>query len=123
MHIYVHPSIIYNSQDMEATSVSIDRRNKEVVAYVPHMYTQRHTHTGILLLNHKKEWNLPISDDMDRPRVILLSDKVRQRNIWFHLYVESNKQNRETQRYREQTGGLSGEGLGDLAKQVKGIKK
>ena len=54
----VHPSIIYNSQDMEATYVSIDRRNKEVVAYVPHMYihmyTQRHTHTGILLLNHKK---------------------------------------------------------------------
>ena len=123
MHIYVHPSIIYNSQDMEATSVSIDRRNKEVVAYVPHMYTQRHTHTGILLLNHKKEWNLPISDDMDRPRVILLSDKVRQRNIWFHLYVESNKQNRETQRYREQTGGHSGEGMGDWAKQVKGIKK
>lgn len=60
---------------------------------------------------------------MDRPRGILLSDKVRQRNLWFHLYVESNKQNRETQRYREHTGGHPGEGMGDWAKQVKEIKK
>ena len=46
MHPYVHCSIIYNSQDMEATYVSIKRRlDKEDVA---------HMHDGILL-GHKEE--------------------------------------------------------------------
>ena len=85
MHLYVHPSIIYNSQDMKATYVSIDRRNKEVVAYVPHMYihmyTQRRTHTGILLLNHKKNEIFPFVMTWIDLEGILLSDKVRQWNI------------------------------------------
>ena len=48
MHPNVHSSIIYNSQDMEAIHVSINRRmDKEDVAYI---------FSGILL-SHKKEWN------------------------------------------------------------------
>ena len=49
-------STIHNSQDMEATHVSIDRGmdKKDVV-------------DGILL-SHKKEWNNAIGSDMDGPR-------------------------------------------------------
>ena len=47
-HFYVHCSIIYNSQDMEAAQVSI---NKGV-----HKTTLRHLHNGIL----KKEENFTL---------------------------------------------------------------
>ena len=54
----VHSSIIYNSQDMEATQVSIKRwMNKENV----------HICNGILL-SHKKELNYAICNNMDEPR-------------------------------------------------------
>ena len=42
-HPYVHCSAIYNSQDIEATQVPINRLDKEVVAY---------TYNG-MLLSHK----------------------------------------------------------------------
>ena len=49
MHPNVHSSIIYISQDMEATWVSIDRwMDKDDTVYM---------YNGILL-SHKKEWNL-----------------------------------------------------------------
>ena len=55
---YVHCSIIYNSQDMEATQVSIDRwLDKENVTY---------KYKGILL-SHNKEWNITIYNNMDVP--------------------------------------------------------
>ena len=55
MHPYVLCSIIYNNHDVEATCVPTDRRlNKEDV----------HVHSGILL-NHKKERNLNICDNME----------------------------------------------------------
>ena len=45
MHLYVHCSVIYNSQDMEATQVPISRWvDKEVIA---HMYN--------VIFSHKKE--------------------------------------------------------------------
>ena len=55
----VHSSTIYNSQDMEATQVSISRwTDKEDIVYV---------YNGILL-SHKKEWNSAICSNMDGPR-------------------------------------------------------
>ena len=58
MHPNVHCSTIYNSQDMEATLMSIDRgMNKDVV----------HIYNGILL-SHKKEQNNAICSNMDEPR-------------------------------------------------------
>ena len=59
MHPSVHCSTIYNSQDMEATQVPINRwmDTEDVV----------HIHTGILL-SHKKEWNFAIYSNMDGPR-------------------------------------------------------
>ena len=52
----VHNSTIYNSQDMEATYISISRQmNKDV--------THTHVYNGILL-SHKKEWNNVICSNM-----------------------------------------------------------
>ena len=49
MHPNVHSSTIYDSQDMEATQVSISRQtDKEDVIHT-------HTHTNGMLLSHKKE--------------------------------------------------------------------
>ena len=60
MYHNVHCSSIYNSQDLEATSVSIDRwMDKEDVA---------HIYNGILL-SHKKKQNWVICSEMDGPRV------------------------------------------------------
>ena len=54
----VHSSIIYNCQDMEATSMPIDRRmDKDVV----------HIYNGVLL-SHKKERNWVICRDVDGSR-------------------------------------------------------
>ena len=59
MYPNVHSSIIYNSQDMETTQVSINRQmDKEDVVYI---------RNGILL-SHKKEWSNVISSKMDGPR-------------------------------------------------------
>ena len=52
IHLYVHCSITYNSQDMESTQVPISRQlNKEEVA---------HIYNGILL-SHKKNEILPFA--------------------------------------------------------------
>ena len=62
MHLKVHSSTIamnftlYNSQDVEATWMSIDRwMDKEDEVYI---------YNGILL-SHKKEWNNAICNNMD----------------------------------------------------------
>ena len=59
MHLNVHNSTIYNSQDMEATYMSIDRwMDKEDMVRI---YNR-------ILLSHKKEWNSAICSNMDGPR-------------------------------------------------------
>ena len=57
-HPYVHCSIIYNHQDMEATQVSISRWVDKT--------TTGHLHNGILL-THKKEENFTLYIGMDEP--------------------------------------------------------
>ena len=56
MHLHVHCSTIHNSQDMEATLMSIDRgMDKEDMV---------HIQNGILL-SHKKEQNNAIWSNVD----------------------------------------------------------
>ena len=43
-----------------------------------------------ILLNHKKEWNNAICSYMDGPRDYHIRE-VRERQIGYHLYVESKK--------------------------------
>ena len=58
MHLHVHRSIIHNSQDLQATKVSIKgQMDKEDVVYVQNR----------ILLSHKKRWNPAISDNVDGP--------------------------------------------------------
>ena len=55
-HPYVHCSVIYNRQDMEAAQVSISRWVDKT--------TMRHLHNEILL-THKKEENFTLCNSMD----------------------------------------------------------
>ena len=49
MHPCVYSSIIYNTQNIEAIQVPINRQmEKEDVVYI-YIYTHIHTHNGILL--------------------------------------------------------------------------
>ena len=64
MHSRVHSSIICNSQDIEATWVSINRwMDKENIAYVC-FCVYSHIHGGILF-SHEKEWNLATCSYLD----------------------------------------------------------
>ena len=59
LHLSVHCSTIYNSQDMEATKISINGgTDKEDVV---------HIYNG-MLFNHKKKKNHAICRDVDGPR-------------------------------------------------------
>jgi len=76
MHPNTHSSITYNSQDMEATYVSINRRmDKEDMAY---MY-------NVMSFIHKKDWNFAICDNMDG------SGGCDKPGPERHLYVKSKK--------------------------------
>ena len=68
VHSNVHSGTVYDSQYMEATQVSINRRmDKDDVVYVciyTYIHTHTHTHTYIyngILLSHKKEQNSEIN--------------------------------------------------------------
>ena len=71
---YMHPSVdcsaIYNTQEIEAISMSTDRWvDKEDVV---------HTQNGILL-THEKEWYCVICRDMDGPSLSYRVKYVRKR--------------------------------------------
>ena len=93
MYSSVHCSTIYDSQDMEATLMSIYRGvDKDVV----------HIHTGILL-SHKKEWNNGICSNVDGLRNYhakyakqSYSQTVRHKCHMLSLYVEPKKRTQWT---------------------------
>ena len=66
MHPYVYCSIFYNSQDMEATKVSINR--KEDVVYI----------NNEILLSHNKEFSLAICNNMDGSRGYIMLSEISQ---------------------------------------------
>ena len=82
----VDHSTIYNSQDMDATSMSIDGwMDKEDVVQI---------YNGILL-SHKKEWNNTICSDMDGPRDYHTkwSKSDRERQITYDITYMRNLKN------------------------------
>ena len=106
-HPYVHCSIIYNCQDLEAAEVPISRWvDKKDVA---------HLCNGIVL-SHKKERNLPFCDSIDRPRerYAKWNKPVRERLVPYDfIYIWNLKNNRNKQNRsgfmdinRKQTVGL-----------------
>ena len=77
---YVHRSMIYNSQDMKATSLPINRRmNKKDVVYIyACIYT--HTRNGILVMI--KNEIIPLATTwMDLEGIMLC--EIRQRQIMY----------------------------------------
>ena len=57
-----------------------------------------------ILLNHKKEWNLAVYNNMNGPRGnnAEWNKSVRERQIsWFHSYVKFKKLNKWTKRKRD----------------------
>ena len=71
----VHCSTIYNSWDMEATCISINRRmDKEDVA---HIYNRT--------LSHKKEQNCVICSCVDEPRVCQSEVSQKEKNEYHKL--------------------------------------
>ena len=88
-HPHIHHSIIYNSQDIKTTEVSIkgrmdrDLRMHICVFIYLHIYICIH----IILFSHKKEENLAICDNMMVHSVMQSQRKTN--TIWSHLYVKS----------------------------------
>ena len=78
MHPSDHCSTVYDSQDMEATSISFDRgMDKEDVAHI----------CNGILLSHWKEWNNAICSNIDGPRVCHTewSKSDREREILYDM--------------------------------------
>ena len=101
LHLYVYCSIIYNSQDMETTKISTDVGMDKGVVLI---------YSGVLF-NHKKNGIMPFEVTwMD------LEWSQRKTNIWYSLYVESQKmvqmnlftKQRQSHRCRKQTYGYQG---------------
>ena len=87
MHPYVYCNIIYNSKDMEASQVSINRwMDKEDVRYIMEYYSAI-----------KKNENLPFATVwMDLEGVMLSEISLGKTNtIWCHSHVEFKKQNKQ----------------------------
>lgn len=90
MHLYVYFSIIYNTQDREATQVSIKRwtHTEVAYAYIIHMHTWWN-------ISHIEGWDLIICN-MDGLRGYYAkcnkSEKIN--TVWFHLHVQSKTQKR-----------------------------
>ena len=77
MHPNVQSSTIYNSQDMEATSVSINRwMDKEDVVYI---------HNGILLSHKKNKIELFVVRWMDLESVIQSEVSQKEKNKYCML--------------------------------------
>ena len=65
MHPSIHNSIIYNSQDMEAMQMSIERwMDREYMVYI----------CNGIILGHKKEWNNAICSTWMGLEVIILNE-------------------------------------------------
>ena len=87
--------------------------NKEIVVYI-YIYNGIYNMVTIEL-RHKKEWNVAICKNMDRPRWYYVNeisqteeDKYSMISLIYGMWNLKNKtniQNRNRLRYREQTGG------------------
>ena len=117
MHPYVHCSVIYNSQDMEAAQVPINRWMDLKKAVV-------HIHNGVLL-GHKKNEVLPfVTAWMDLGDIMLNEISWGKTNtIWFHLYVEYKEQYKWTNKTEANSWLPEGKGPGGIGEKCERIEK
>ena len=84
--LHVHNSIIYNSQDIEATQVSIDGWMDKEIVYI-------HTMEWYSVM---KKTNSTICNNMNKPWRHYAkwnkSDREKTNTVWSHSHVESKKQ-------------------------------
>ena len=116
MHPYIHWSAIYNSQDLEAAQVPISRWVDKT--------TMGHLHSGVLLgFKKRKKGNLTLCNSIILSEI---SQSEKDRN-WFHLYVESNKQNKQNRNRLIDTENrltaVRGRGVGKMGGKGEGIKE
>ena len=108
-HHNVHRSTMYNSQDMEATYMSINRWVDKEVVYI---------HNGILF-SHKKE-RMPFAATWMDLEIIILSEVSQKEKdeyhmisficeIWSMTQMNLSKEQKQTHRYIEETYGCQGE--------------
>ena len=105
----VHSSTIYNSQDMEATKVSINRgMDKEDAVYI-YVCVCIHIYYNEILLSHKKMKSCHLWQyNIDGSGVNYAKWNVRQRGIphdFIYMWTVKNKLTKwkQTHKYREQT--------------------
>jgi len=110
MHPSVHCITIYNNQDMEATSMYINRGMDKEGACV--LCARAHTHTHNEYYWAIKNEIMPFVATWIGLEIIILSQvSQRKTNIWYHLYVDSKVlwkwtiliQQKQTHRHRKQT--------------------
>jgi len=86
LHFNFHCSTIYSSQDLGATSVSINRYiDKDVWYTYIHIYIHTHTRTHIKWFNthHLKRWNLIIWDKMTGSTVYYAMQNKSDKDIYY----------------------------------------
>ena len=116
MHPFVHCSIVYNSQNVEATCVHQYMSGWRICGG----YTHTHTHNTGILLKHKKEWYLAICDKIGGLEDIMLSEASltkKTNTVWLHLYADFTYTHIDT---REQTGSCWAGGSQRMSKRGKG---
>ena len=118
MHLYVHNSTIYNSQDMRKILMSINSwMDKEVVRYI---HTHTHTHTQWYITQPPQEWNNVICSNMNGPRDYNTKQSQKEKdkyhyvesNIW-HKWTYLQNRNRLTDTDLSLSRGMDGEGWMD----------
>ena len=89
MYPIVHLSTIYNSQDMEATQMSIDRcMDTETVVYI---HTHTHTHTHTYIYTHTMEYQSTIKRH--------ISESVLMRWMNLEPIIQSEVSHKEKNKY------------------------
>ena len=89
IHSNFHCSTIYNSQDMEATQVSINRRKDKEYVYI-HIYSE-------ILLRHKRDKLISFLATWMDIDIVLLSEVSQREKDKYHVmlfiyeYVKSKK--------------------------------
>ena len=82
MHSTAHSSTLYNTQDMGATEMSINRSVDEDAVHIPNR----------MLLSHKKNEIMPFTViGVDLEIIILGEVSQRKTKVTYHLYAEAKK--------------------------------
>ena len=92
---HVYSSTIYNSQDMEANYMSINRWMDKDVVYICIYICSVYMNIHIYIHTHT-QWNIsheimPLAATWMDLEISILSEVNQANIVWYHLYVESKK--------------------------------